>query len=159
MKELTQKSYHEGIESLGLSILEECEGDVRDMIHETVDQDEWVIYTYYHDQVLRFTQNDDAYLDIYSNEGLGTIVSEKGLDHARMIQVYWAIEQDVSDWLSEQGKEWIENEIEEVEKTIKGFDSIINQIDSECSTLQGFEHNLEKEQAKLERLETILEEL
>lgn len=114
---MTQADYNTEIEGLASNIAEElieehgsreeAEDYVYDRIHEIIDGHQWVIYYAYNDEVLRFSGNDDAYLDVYDNEGIGQIVTEHGLDHVGMVRAYFAMSQDVS-----EGMERAFNDIE-----------------------------------------------
>ena len=64
---------------------------MNDISHEVVDGHQWVIYSHYHEQVLRYSMNSDAYLDIYDNESLGDYVRDNGVDGLHMMMAYWAM--------------------------------------------------------------------
>ena len=98
MENLKQKSYNEGVKSLASDIIEECisyGSDLNDIIHESVDGDSWIIYTFYYDQIMRFSANDDAYLDVYNPEDLGNLIIDKGLDGVNQARAFFALESDV----------------------------------------------------------------
>jgi transcriptional accessory protein Tex/SPT6 len=73
------------------------------LLHETVDSHQWVIYTYSNELVERFSDNAEAFKDIYDNESIGAIVADQGLDALKPIIAYFAMYQDISDRLTELG--------------------------------------------------------
>lgn len=91
MSDLSLAEYTKEVAELAASIAKEAreEGrDVADVLHETIDGHQWVIYTAYHFDVLKHSPNDGAYFD---NIGPLTLTS---LDLAPI--VYAAMEADVS---------------------------------------------------------------
>lgn len=119
MKEITQHSYIKEVKDLAFDLLAETMSDnnndrevamekIQDcLLHETIDGHEWIIYTYYNQLIVNFSNNDDAYLDVYSSEDLGELIKEKGLDAVVLSRAFYAFHQDVQDAL---------HEIEEEEK-------------------------------------------
>ena len=105
--------YNEGIRTLAADMVtevmqetdnnrEEAEEIINDSrLHETIDGHEWIIYYAYNDDVLRFSDNDEAYKDIYCDEDLGRLISEGGLDSAKTMMAFWAMYQDVQEQLDE----------------------------------------------------------
>lgn len=65
-------------------------------IHEAVDQDEWIIYTAFHEDVIKHSSHPDAYLDLYCNEDLGHMVSVGGIEEITLVRAFWALEHDVT---------------------------------------------------------------
>ena len=76
--------------------------DPFDWAHETVDGHEWVIYYYGNDYIIHHTANPDAYQDIYSNEDMGQLVVDQGIEAAHTAIAFWAMYQDVSDLISDK---------------------------------------------------------
>ena len=70
-------------------------------IHEVVESHEWIIYTYYHKQILNVSDNYDAIHDTYNNEELGAIVAEKGIEGLELACAYWAMYTDVQNAINE----------------------------------------------------------
>ena len=70
-------------------------------LHEIVDSHQWVIYTYSNELVERFSDNGEAFMDVYDNESIGAIVADQGLDALKPIIAYFAMYQDISDRLNE----------------------------------------------------------
>lgn len=88
---------------------EEAEEYINDSyLHETIDGHQWVIYYSYNDDVLKYSDNDEAYQDCYSNEDLGALVAEKGLDDAKTMMAFFAMYQDVQNHLSDAFDEFEE---------------------------------------------------
>ena len=77
---------------------------VNDIVHEVVEDHQWVVFQHYHDQVLRFSVNSDAYLDVYDNEALGNYVKDKGIGGLNSMKCYWAIHQDVIENINEMNR-------------------------------------------------------
>ena len=85
-------------------VLEESNGDkdqasdlMQARVLDIIDGHQWVIYTHYHDQVLRYSTNSEAYLDVYDNDALGDLVRDKGVDALNMAMAYFAMQADVLD--------------------------------------------------------------
>ena len=68
--------------------------DIWDSIHETVDGDSWLIYYYYHPQILQHTKNGDA-LEEYGFEGFNTV------DEILAASAFWAMHHDISDAIND----------------------------------------------------------
>lgn len=73
------------------------------LLNELVDGHQWVIYTYSSELVERFSDNGEAFMDVYDNESVGAIVADQGLDAIKPIIAYFAMYQDISDRLNELG--------------------------------------------------------
>lgn len=112
MDTITQASYNEEIQDLATNLVEElmqehdndrdiAEEAAHDRLHETIDGHQWVIYYAYNDEVLRFSDNDEAYQDVYCNEDLGALVADKGIDGVKPMMAYFAMYQDVSELLEQ----------------------------------------------------------
>ena len=113
--EFTSSEYHKEISDLAANLyseaLEQNDNDhdaaieaIHDhLLHELVDGHQWVIYTYSNELVERFSDNAEAYKDIYDNESIGSIVSDRGLDAVKPIIAYFAMYQDISDRLNDLG--------------------------------------------------------
>lgn len=82
--------------------VEDAEELINDtLLHETIDGHQWVIYYAYNDDVLKYSDNDEAYLDVYDSESIGNIVADQGLDSLKTVMAYFAMYQDVQDHLSD----------------------------------------------------------
>ena len=111
--EFTSIEYHREISDLADNLyseaLEQNDNDhdlaveaIHDqLLHELVDGHQWVIYTYSNELVERFSDNAEAFKDVYDNESIGAIVSDRGLDAVKPIIAYFAMYQDISDRLNE----------------------------------------------------------
>jgi hypothetical protein len=73
------------------------------LLHQTVDSHPWVIYTYSSELVERFSDNAEAFKDVYDNESIGALVADQGLDAVKPIIAYFAMYQDISDRLNDLG--------------------------------------------------------
>ena len=65
MDNLTAQKYWDEIKDLATEAREQGADDVYDYVHESVDQHQWIIYTFYNMQVLQHTSNANAYFDNY----------------------------------------------------------------------------------------------
>ena len=113
MENMTQSSYNEEIRDLATNMVEEAmsnndndsdaalEAIQEDVLHETIDGHQWVIYYAYNDDVLKYSDNCEAYQDCYDNESLGALVAEKGIDGVKPMMAYFAMYQDVSELLEQ----------------------------------------------------------
>jgi len=113
--EFTSSEYHKEINDLAADLyseaLEQNDNDhesaidaIHDhLLHELVDGHQWVIYTYSSELVERFSDNAEAFMDVYDNESIGALVADQGLDALKPIIAYFAMYQDISDHLNELG--------------------------------------------------------
>tara|TARA_R110002167_G_scaffold141448_2_gene329721 strand:+ start:44 stop:403 length:360 start_codon:yes stop_codon:yes gene_type:complete len=111
--EFTSTEYHNEISDLAANLyteaLEQNDNDhesaidaIHDhLLHELVDSHQWVIYTYSNELVERFSDNAEAFKDIYDNESIGALVADRGLDAVKPIIAYFAMYQDISDRLND----------------------------------------------------------
>jgi hypothetical protein len=111
--EFTSSEYHKEISDLAGNLyseaLEQNDNDhdlaieaIHDqLLHELVDSHQWVIYTYSNGLVERFSGNAEAFMDVYDNESIGALVTDKGLDAVKPIIAYFAMYQDISDRLND----------------------------------------------------------
>ena len=181
MKDITHHEYWNEVSTIGQDIIDnalEYGSDVSDLTHEAIDGHEWIIYTFYHDQILSFTDNDEAYLDIYSNEDLGELVKEHGLDHARMVQAFYALDMDVRQWVQDTGKEKLEEKLKDLEEERADMEKRIQQkeiliestrknnpdmgkiiIERIEEKIEDFNLELEEIEEKIETLERVLSEV
>ena len=110
---MNKSEYNEEIRDLATSMVDEAmanndndsnaalEAIQEDVLHETIDGHQWVIYYAYNDDVLKYSDNDEAYQDCYDNESLGALVAEKGIDGVKPMMAYFAMYQDVSELLEQ----------------------------------------------------------
>lgn len=79
--------------------------DARDRIYrltnEFVANHQWITHSHYHDQVMRYSMNKDAYLEEYGNETLGDIVRDDGLKGLQREIAYLAMVEDVTNSIYE----------------------------------------------------------
>ena len=80
----------------------DAEDSIQDSrLHEAIDNHELVIYYRGNDTVLRHSPNDEAWLDCYDAESIGTLVIGKGMHGARTVQTFFALEADVQSVLDD----------------------------------------------------------
>ena len=86
------------------------------MLHETIDGHRWVIYYSYHDDVLRYSDNSNSYIDQFGNDDAGQVLKERGLNGLKTVMAYFAMEQDVRDCLDDAFYKF-EEQVEETAET------------------------------------------
>ena len=124
MSEITRSQYYEEIRSIASYMAEEAlsdndwdrdaaEEDINDSrLHETIDGHQWVIYTAYNLDVIRHSDNSDAYVDNFGADDAGHIIKDRGIDGLHAVMAYCAMEQDVRDILDDA----LDESMEEHEK-------------------------------------------
>ena len=113
MSEITRSQYYDEIRSIASNMAEEAlsdndwdrdaaEEDISDSrLHETIDGHQWVIYTAYNLDVIRHSDNSDAYVDNFGEADAGSIIKDRGINGLHAVMAYCAMEQDVRDILSD----------------------------------------------------------
>lgn len=102
---ITYQEYREEVCRIAQDVIEEASEygqDVHDVVHETVDGHQWIIYYAYNEDVLKHADNPDAWEDCYNNEGIGQVVVDQGMQGARAVQAYFALSRDVNEQVDEQ---------------------------------------------------------
>jgi hypothetical protein len=94
MDDMTREGYWNEVECLAVGVT--CEArergrDIGDVLHETIDGHEWVIYTRRNLEVLRFTRNEDAAWDD------GLVGDSASFCDTMAIAAYCAMRADVSE--------------------------------------------------------------
>lgn len=72
MDSITQKEYWDEVRETAEMIAKECrehEQDRYDMLRERAGDHQWVIYTFYNFDVLKWTRNADAWEEVYGSIG------------------------------------------------------------------------------------------
>ena len=113
---ITAEEYANEIHDLAQSCAEEAHEqgrDLYDVIHETVDGHQWVIYTRYNLYVLQHTFNPNAHEDLGD---IGHVLSERGLDGLHAYLACVSMIADVSDAASDIFDKLEEEEEEEEEE-------------------------------------------
>jgi len=75
MSDMSRKEYFDEVRSLAAQCVEEAREygrELSEVVWETIDGHEWVIYTAYNYDVLRHSDNSGAYCDNYGDDGLTT---------------------------------------------------------------------------------------
>jgi hypothetical protein len=79
-----------------------AEDDINDSrLHEAIDGHQLVIYYTGNDTILKHTDHEDAWEDCYGPEDIGRLVIDRGMDGARTVQAFFALEADVRDALGD----------------------------------------------------------
>lgn len=106
MADMTRHEYWVEVASLAESITEEAwddgeyddeddpsfQGDLSERLWETIDGHQWVIYTAYNFDVLRFSENDGYMVDHFGSDGL---VADGALNWGAL--AFWALCADVQE--------------------------------------------------------------
>lgn len=104
-EDMTRKEYWDEIRSIRENLVEEWQderanyGDdvnewLTDRLHQTIDGHQWIIYTGYNIDVLRFTDNKEAYYD-----QMGAWPEVDNFNQMMGAVAFMAMEQDVMDGL------------------------------------------------------------
>jgi hypothetical protein len=111
--DLSSSQYWAEVKSIADSLAEEAmeqnegdrdaaEADINDhMLHEAVDGHQLVIYYAGNDSILKHSDHEDAWEDCYGPKEIGQVVIDKGMDGARTVQAFFALEADVRDYLDD----------------------------------------------------------
>jgi hypothetical protein len=94
MDDMTRAEYWDEIECLAVDVTREARErgkDIGDVLHETIDCHEWVIYTSRNLEVLRFTRNEDAAWDD------GLVGDSASFCDTIAVAAYCAMRSDVSE--------------------------------------------------------------
>ena len=96
-----------------------AEDDINDSrLHETVDGHQWVIYNGYNADVMKYSDNEDYYIDNFGNEDAGFVLKERGLPGLHNVIAFWCMYADVQELLSDKMDEFcdaLEAEANEVQ--------------------------------------------
>lgn len=96
MGEITQSQYWTEVQELAENCVEEAaeyDRDLGDVLHETIDGHQWVIYYAYNADVIKHTDNES-----YAEENFGTeAYAGKSYSDIGTIVAFWALYADVSE--------------------------------------------------------------
>ena len=106
MTNITYREYKDEISDLAEDLYKEAmeehpedEDDrneyIMERVNETVDGHRWIIYNAYNLSVYEHSPNPDAWQDIYGNEGLGSILSVRGILSVHTVIAYCAMQADI----------------------------------------------------------------
>ncbi len=96
--DMTQRDYYEQCRAIAEECVKEAEGDeerAQDLVHESVDGHQYIIYTHYNMCVLRHSRNDSAYFDNF-----GPLQAD-GFSDAMAKMAFAAMYQDVCEELGD----------------------------------------------------------
>jgi lysine/ornithine N-monooxygenase len=86
---------YDGIES---PTIEQVYDSIFDnVLHETGDSHQWVIYTAYHLPVLQHTDNADYMVGNFGGDCVEQVVKESGVTGLHQAMAYWALYADIAD--------------------------------------------------------------
>jgi len=94
MSENTVEQYWKDVLAIAKEIFEDCPIDVEyyDLVHESIDGCEWIIYDYRHETVLTATENYPDPSDVHSISK-----EDASWEELRQTAAFLAMEQDVLD--------------------------------------------------------------
>ena len=106
--QITKKQYQQEVEALAEQISSESlkyDRDICEVLHETIDGHQWVIYYAYHDDVLKHSEQDaeEIMASNFGTEYMGEVVKEGGLGRLKTLLAFTALEGDVMDSLHDKG--------------------------------------------------------
>ena len=105
MADMTRKEYWDEIRSIRDSLKEEWKDEradyaydgnewLHERLHQDIDGHQWIIYNAYNLDVLRFTDNEDAYIDNF-----GEWPADSDLSRIHTLAAFEAMRTDVQDGL------------------------------------------------------------
>ena len=110
---MNNSEYYLEIQSIAANLVSEamdqCSNDKEEalelindsLLHETIDGHQWVIYYSYNAEVIQHSSNSDAYQDIYDNESLGQLVTDRGVDSLNTMIAFFAMYTDVQELIGD----------------------------------------------------------
>lgn len=101
MDSLTSNEYFTQCRDIATEALDTCatDDDVYDHIHASIDGHQWVIYTFYHLEILRISNNEDAFFED------GGKLEADSFSNAVQQMAFAAFRQDVCEALAELQQE------------------------------------------------------
>ena len=120
MSTISSSKYYNECQSIVQCILEDIAGcedldkhDITDAVferlHEVVYGHEWIIYTFYHLQILQISSNDEELLDSQGEEVALHILKERGLRGLHCALAHAAMYQDCSEYVADVVQDWLDN--------------------------------------------------
>jgi len=114
MKDLnTQYEYYQEVLSIAENLVseamdqsnndrEEAEELINDsLLHETIDGHQWVIYNGYNVSVMKYSDNEDYYIDKFGTEDAGATLQERGLSGLHNAIAFWCMYADTQDHIDD----------------------------------------------------------
>lgn len=95
ISELAADMVHEVADEIAAENEDDARDRLSDLTHETVDGHQWIIYTYYNQQVLQHTRNEDAFADC-------GLTSPDSFSAITLQCAFWAMRQDLSEEVDTQ---------------------------------------------------------
>ena len=75
----------------------EAQDLINGLVCEALDDHHWLNSNkHYYDQIMRYSMNKDAYLELYDNEALGNYVRDNGIDGLHVTMSRYAMHQDIT---------------------------------------------------------------
>lgn len=98
MDKITQQKYWHEVKDIARECLDESNKDTegaRELARDAVDQHHWIIYTFYHMQILEHSRNTDVFFDNFGD------TSFSSFSDCTLKCAFAAMEQDVQEEISE----------------------------------------------------------
>ena len=114
MSNITSSQYWLEVQSIANSLateaMQSCENDRDDaeelindsLLHEAIDQHEWIIYNCYNLDVIQYSDNEDYLIDNFGLESAGESLKNGGLDGLHTAVAFWALYADVQEKISDE---------------------------------------------------------
>ena len=103
---MNKQEYYEEVSSIATQIPQDydlTEVDLYQAVSEVCDGHRWIIYYSYNAQVLLHSDHHQAIQDVYSNEDLGQVVCEGGIEGLQTSMAFFALQEDVLKELHKNG--------------------------------------------------------
>ena len=96
-------------DTIACEAMQDCENDREaaeetiwdTRLHETIDSHQWVIYSSYNLDVIKYSDNEDYYSDHFGDDALAHSLKQGGLDMLHCHIAFWALYADVTDKISD----------------------------------------------------------
>ena len=114
MSNITSSQYWLEVQSIANSLateaMQSCENDRDDaeelindsLLHEAIDQHEWIIYNSYNLDVIQYSDNEDYLVDNFGAEDAGETLKNGGLSSLHTAVAFWALYADVQEKISDE---------------------------------------------------------
>ncbi len=107
MEPITSQEYFAECASIAREAVRDAEGDRDNALErcdEDTDQHQWIMYTYYHTQILQHSSHDNAYF-----EDFGPLTADSYSEATQMMAIA-AFRRDVYEYLDTALEEWVSDD-------------------------------------------------
>ena len=118
MSEITRKEYYAEVREIAETAVSECmgaddtevssrdRGRIEEYARDTVDGHQWVIYYAYNNDILRHSDNADAYEMNFGADDMAEVIKDSGFDGLKTVMAYFAMECDGMAEIDSAIEEW-----------------------------------------------------